>query len=114
MKIIKILIMVFSVAVNAKPKEDHLETVMAYQVGQGGIEFRVYDGGCTAPEDFELRVERKEYSTAFVSLYRKRFDFCKAFFPMGHLIRYGYDEIGLKRNEPFIIVNPINPGFIED
>lgn len=110
-KFILIIGMLTSMQLQAKPVGWHLEVVMGYLIDRSGISFQVFDGGCTQSEDFYLKVD-KSSKEARLSLYRKNFDFCKAFFPYGRMINFQYNEIGINKNEAFKILNPINPGFI--
>lgn len=104
--------MMVSMQLEAANPDWHLETVIGYMIDRNGIVFQVYNGGCTEPEDFYLRVEKSRSNEARISLYRKNFDPCKAFFPYGRTVRFDYNTIGINKNDAFKITNPINPGFI--
>lgn len=101
----------FSQFAVANTSEDHLETIIGYVYDQDGIVFQVFNGGCTSNEDFYVQVDTSRWSESLVSLYRKRFDKCKAFFPYGKLIKVTYEEMGIDKNQSFRVVNPLNPGY---
>jgi len=111
-KLILASALLISMQLQAKPVGWHLEVVMGYMIDRAGISFQVYDGGCTQPEDFYLKIDKSSGKETRLALYRKGIDFCKAFFPYGRMIKYEYNAIGISKNEAFKITNPINPGFI--
>lgn len=111
-QLILILMFLVSTEVKARDFEKHLETIIGYSIDQNGIVFQVYDGGCTRAEDFDIQVEKSTGKKTDITLYRHKFDPCKAFFPYGRKIRFSFDAMGINKNEAFKIRNPINPGFI--
>jgi hypothetical protein len=111
-KFIVVMCMLVSGRLNAYQTDWHIETVLGYVIDRSVIVFQVYDGGCTQSEDFSVQVDRKNSIKARVTLFRIKADYCKAFFPYGRMMKFSYKEIGIKRNESFVITNPINPGFV--
>lgn len=111
-KLLLVFALLASLQVEARNPGWHLETVMGYKIDRSGIEFQVFDGGCTRTEDFFLRLEKDKSGGVLLSLYRKNLDRCKAFFPYGRTVRFNYEAIGIRKNQAFKIDNPVNPGFI--
>ena len=81
-----------------------LELVFGYAVGIEGVTFQVQSGGCTNKESFRIELQEKE--PMGVALYRVQPDYCEAYLPYGVFVRFSYDEIGLRGNGRFQIVNP--------
>ena len=102
------------VGLQAKAVASYVETVIGYKADGSGIVFQVYNGGCTQKDEFFVEVKRDNSHESNVTLYRKKLDRCKAFFPYGLKIEFSYESLGIRRNEVFKISNPINPGFMPE
>lgn len=82
-----------------------LEPLLGLQVERDGIEFTVFSGGCTSKEDFLIYT--MESNPIQLELVRNHHDFCEAFIPGGHKIKFSWSELGLINESTFTIRNPI-------
>lgn len=84
-----------------------LEPLLAAEAGADALTIRVRSKGCAARADFVFRVDHRDGHAA-VAFARRRLETCKGPTSTATL-RFGYDELGLKRGERIVIANPITP-----
>lgn len=81
-----------------------LEPLLGASAGRDGLTIRIASKGCAMKADFVFRVDRGD-GHAVVAFARRRLETCKG--PLGAAeLRFGYDELGLKRGERIVIANP--------
>jgi hypothetical protein len=93
-----------AVSPGAGPAE--LEAVYAVSADSQGLTVRVASNGCTRKEDFAFYVERKG-AAATVAFARRRLDRCRTI-ARGHAdLAFSYAELGLARDAPVFVLNPL-------
>lgn len=96
----------------ARASDDQkIEVLIGYIRDSQKMIFQVYSGGCTSKEDFQTVISHRR-NKSYLTLYRVKPDFCKAFFPFGQSIVFSYDELNISNRQSVQVLNPINPGFI--
>ncbi len=80
------------------------ERILGVRAGPRGIAFQVSSGGCTAKEDFDVKI--MESFPLQLELVRMEPDLCEAYVPYGKTIRFSYRELRLADGDQFIVVNP--------
>jgi hypothetical protein len=84
-----------------------LEPLLAVEARSDALVIRVSSRGCAAKADFVFRVDRGR-GRAVVAFARRRLETCKG--PAGIAeLRFGYDELGVRRGERIVIANPVTP-----
>ena len=84
-----------------------LEPLLAVEARADALVVRVRSKGCAAKADFVFRVDRQR-GRAVVAFARRRLETCKG--PAGTAeLRFGYDELGLRRGERVVVANPVSP-----
>jgi len=81
-----------------------LEPLLAASAGREGLMIRIASKGCAVKADFVFRVDRKD-GHAVVAFARRRLETCKGQVGATEL-RFGYEELGLRRGERIVIANP--------
>lgn len=104
-KIIVIYFLITSQNISAQVFEP-LEPIYGYIPARDGIFFQVVSAGCTTSDDFVVQIQRTSTEDSF-TLIREHFDYCKAYVPYGTTIYKSYDELGVLRQKPYRISNPI-------
>jgi hypothetical protein len=94
----------FTPAQGTSEEAYQVEEILGVRVGPRGIAFQVHSGGCTAKEDFDVRI--MESFPLQLELVRMEPDLCEAYVPYGKTIRFSYRELRLGDGDQFIIVNP--------
>lgn len=84
-----------------------LERLLAADAQADALVIRVKSKGCVAKADFVFHVDRQRGRTV-IAFARRRLETCKG--PAGTAtLRFGYDELGLRRGERLVIANPVSP-----
>lgn len=100
---------VFGAAAPLVNAAEQLEPLLAYEVTDEGVSFRVKTGGCTRKEHFRLDPPGTESDHA-IALRRDVPDHCKGNFPEGIEIQFTFEELGLDGSpERIRIFNPLIP-----
>ena len=81
-----------------------LEPLLAVGADREGLTIRVASKGCALKAEVVFRVDRKD-GRAVVAFARRRLETCKGVVGAAEL-RFGYDELGLRRGERIVIANP--------
>ncbi|WP_421737132.1 hypothetical protein [Caulobacter sp.] len=83
-----------------------LETV-AVTAGREGLTVRFASRGCTVKADIVFRLDRVGGRTV-LAFARRRLETCR-FGDVGTVdLVFGYEELGLRRGERFVVANPSN------
>ena len=85
--------------------KDLEEEILGVTYDSTGVTFQVATGGCTSKSDFNFRI-LEIYPPQYI-LIRTKPDVCDAFFPYGKMIKFTYDELGLKKGNRFHITNKL-------
>jgi hypothetical protein len=85
------------------------EAILGLIYDDKGIEFQVASSGCTEKADFVMQKISPDGSTASqLLLIRVEQDPCDGLFPYGEKIFYTYEELDLKEDDTFSILNPLS------
>lgn len=81
---------------------------LSLSLDASAVEFQVFTGGCSKPEDFELQV--LESNPPQLLLVRNEGDFCEAFIPEGQTLTYDLQAYGLNGFPRIRVANPFYNG----
>lgn len=95
---------------NGAPTDWQKVRVLGFSTGPSGVAFQIPTGGCLEKEDFAVRVIREVNRPAIVQLVTAKADACRMAVPYGKVIRFTFDEIGIRVGESFVITN--NSGIV--
>lgn len=91
------------------------ETLLGYIVTSSGITFNVSCGGDTSKKDFSFKIQESEIDDAELlirvtnlTLIRDKVDTFELAFPFGITFSFTWNEIGLKSNTVFRVINTVN------
>ena len=95
-----------------RPPENYpqLATLYGIYLHKGEVKIRVYSGGCTQKDDFQVQVDKSycdvlPYRLAF---YRKAPDYCDGYYPTGTELSFDLDrDLNIPRDSKIEIVNPL-------
>ena len=108
-KLVFVLLAALSTVGFAKNSEKpQVEVILEATSAEEGVKFRVFSGGCTFKDDFELVVD-DSVRPVRIQLQRLRQDLCLAYLPNGVSIEYSWDELGLDQQRLWIM-NPLQVG----
>lgn len=93
-----------SIPVSISPRQD-LEPLLGVVFHDPGIVFQVSSNGCTQKSDFSVEV--MESYPLQIRLTRLNPDPCDAYVPLGELIFYRYNELGIVPGNELRVVNPL-------
>lgn len=88
-----------------------VESLLGMNVNSKGISFQVSSGGCTSKASFQVIM--LETSPKQLKLIRVKPDYCEAYVPFGTVVKFSYQELGLKRGDSFKIFNPSATYYVE-
>lgn len=85
------------------------EIPLGIEVTPEDVNLRVYSGGCTSADDFELAVDKA--SPPRLTVTRLRPDVCRAYLPDGVVLKFSRASIGLAKGSGVVLVNALaSPG----
>ena len=82
-----------------------LEPLYGDFFNQSGVYIQVFSGGCTTKESFVIQKQQHK-GIELIYFYRVKPDYCKALVKYGKVINFSYEELGLKFNDRFKVMNP--------
>jgi hypothetical protein len=85
-----------------------LEPLYAVQKAREGLRIKVASNGCTAKADLAFYVERRGDIVA-LAFGRKQVDACKSSVKGHTELTFTWEELGLARRAPILLLNPIAP-----
>ncbi len=100
----------------APPPDWTEEVLMGLFANRNELTIRVGSGGCTKKEDFWIWCHYDEESKGgtphyVLTIYRKRKDACKGFYPSGVLIKFNLrEELGLPYLFTYSVTNRVEAG----
>ena len=88
--------------------------ILGHIIANDGVYLQVNSGGCTQKRDIGFRVKANEPDLAEITFFRKLSDPCLAYFPNGIVLKFSFEELGLKPGMRLQIMNPIeSPRILE-
>jgi hypothetical protein len=82
-----------------------IEALLGVAIDAEGVTFQVRTGGCTHPEDFQ--VKRFSGVPTQLLLIRTVDDRCEGLFPYGTTFKLSYGQLRVRDQETFVVVNPL-------
>jgi hypothetical protein len=79
--------------------------VLGFSTSPSGVAFQIPTGGWLDKDDFAVRVIREVNRPAILQLVTAKTDACRMAVPYGKVIRFTFDEIGIRVGESFVVVN---------
>jgi hypothetical protein len=89
----------------AEPPSSELEPIHAVIAGPRGLTVRVTSHGCTTKADFAHYTEPRGEAVT-VAFARRRLDRCGGVAREAEIL-FSYEELGLARGQPSVVLNPI-------
>lgn len=85
------------------------ESIYGYFMDASGVSVQVNSEGCSDKTQFTVVRLNEGMSPAQLALVRTKADPCRKPLPYGQVLKFAYDELGLKEGDTYIIVNPRKP-----
>jgi hypothetical protein len=102
------LVVSLSLQISVFAKAAEPEIIFGFITDMNGIYVQVSSGGCTSRSSFSVQSNKVKDRLNIVFV-RSWSDPCRAFFPYSTVVHFTYEELGIDRNQKFLILNQVSP-----